>query len=48
MDAISDDITKGVRIRSKCDWYEHSKKSAEIFLNLGKQQGAQNNKKIYY
>ena len=31
-----------IRIRSKCDWYEHGKKSTKFFLNLEKQQGAQN------
>ena len=26
----------------KCDWYEHGQKSTIFFLNLEKQQGAQN------
>ena len=26
LDAIYDHITEGIRIRSKCDWYEHSEK----------------------
>ena len=42
LDAIYDHITKGIRIRSKCDWYEHRKKSTKFFLNLEKQRGAQN------
>ena len=41
LDAIHDHITEGVCIRSKCDWYEHSKKSTKFFLNLEKQRGAQ-------
>ena len=47
LDAIYDHITEGIRIRSKCDWYEHSEKSTKLFLNLEKQRGAQNNKKTY-
>ena len=39
--AIYDHITEGIRIRSKCDWYEHREKSAKSFLNLEKQRGAQ-------
>ena len=34
LDAIYDHITEGIRIRSKCNWYEHSEKSAKSFLNL--------------
>ena len=40
--AVYDNITEGIRIRSKCDWYEHSEKSAKFFLNLEKQRGPQN------
>ena len=46
LDEIDDKITKGIRIRSKCDWHEHSKKSTKFFLNLEKQQGPQNTKKL--
>ena len=42
LDAIYDHIAKGIRIRSKCEWYEHGEKSTNIFLNLEKQWGAQN------
>ena len=35
-------LQKGIRVRSKCEWYEHSEKSAKFFLNLEKQRGAQN------
>ena len=38
LDAIYDHITRGVRIRSKCEWYEHSEKSTKFFLNLEKQR----------
>ena len=27
LDAICDNITEGIRIRSKCDWNEHREKS---------------------
>ena len=42
LDPIYDHITEGIRIRSKCEWYEHSEKSTKFFLNLEKQKGAQN------
>ena len=42
---IYDHITEGIRIKSKCDWYEHSKKSTKFFLNLQKQWGAQDTTK---
>ena len=29
-------------MRSKCDWYEHGKKSAKFFLNFEKRQDNQN------
>ena len=38
-DSIYDHIADGIRIRSKCDWYEHGKKSTEFFLNLEKKVG---------
>ena len=31
LDSIYDHITEGIRIRSKCDWYEHGKKSTKFF-----------------
>ena len=40
--AIYDHILEDIHIRSKCEWYEHSKKSTKFFLNLEKQRGAQN------
>ena len=49
LEAIYDHISEGIRIRSKCDWYEYGKKSTKFFLNLEKQQGAQNKiKKTHY
>ena len=42
LDVIYDHITEGMLIRSKCNGYEHSKKSTKFFLNLEKQQGVQN------
>ena len=27
---------KGIKIRSKCNWYEHAEKSTKFFLNLEK------------
>ena len=42
LDSIYDHITESIRIRSKCDWYEHSEKSTKFFLNLEKQRRAQN------
>ena len=42
LDAFYDHILEGIHIRSKYEWYEHSKKSTKFFLNLEKQRGAQN------
>ena len=42
LDEIYDHIAEGIRIRSKCDWYEHGEKSPNFFLNLEKQRGSQN------
>ena len=36
LDEIYDDIATGIRIRSKCDWYEQGEKSTKYFLNLEK------------
>ena len=46
LDAIDDQVTESIRIRSKCNWHEHSKNSTKSFLNLEKQQGPQNTKKL--
>ena len=42
LDAIYDYIAEGIRIRSKCNWYEHSEKSTIFLKNLEKQRSAQN------
>ena len=40
LDVIYDHITEGMRIRSKCNWYEHGEKSKHFFSNLEKQRGS--------
>ena len=42
LELIYDHIAEGVRLRSKCDWYEQGEKSTKLFLNLEKQRGNQN------
>ena len=42
LDAINKTITGVIRIRSRCDWHKHSKKSTKLFLNLEKLKGDQN------
>ena len=42
LESIYDHIAEGIRIRSKCDWYEHGEKSTKFFLNLEKKRGNQN------
>ena len=42
LDEIYDHITEDIRIRSKCDWYEHDEKSTNFFKNLEKQQSVKN------
>ena len=42
LDVIYDHITEGMRIRSKCNWYEHGENSKHLFFNLEKQRGSQN------
>ena len=36
LDKINDQKINGMRIRSKCNWYEYSEKSSKNFLNLKK------------
>ena len=31
----------GIKIRSKCEWYEHGEKSSRFFLNLEKSRAIQ-------
>ena len=42
LDSIYDHIAEGIRIRSKCDWYEHGEKFTKFFLNLEKKRSNQN------
>ena len=42
MDSIYDHISESIRIRSKCDWYEHGEKSTKFYLNLEKKRRYQN------
>ena len=42
LELIYNHIAEGVRLRSKCDWYEQGKKSTKFFLNLEKQRRNQN------
>ena len=41
LELIYDHVAEGVRLRSKCDWYEQGEKSTKFFLNLEKQQDNQ-------
>ena len=41
LELIYDHVAEGVRLRSKCDWYEQGEKSAKFFLNLEKQRDNQ-------
>ena len=36
LDTIYDHIVEGIRIRSKCNWYEHSKNQRFSFSNFQK------------
>ena len=42
LDKIYQEKANGVRIRSKCNWYEHGEKSSKFFLNLEKFCAVQN------
>ena len=42
LDKIYQEKTNGIRIRSKCNWYEHGEKSSIFFLNLEKSRAVQN------
>ena len=39
---IYDEISNGLKIRSKCNWYEFGEKSNKFFLTLEKCQATQN------
>ena len=36
LELIYERIAEGVKIRSKCHWYEEGEKSTKVFLNLKK------------
>ena len=38
---IYEEKAKGIKVRSRCDWYEHSEKSTKFFLNLEKYHATQ-------
>ena len=40
LEAIYDHIADGIRIRRKCEWYEHGEKSTKFFLNLEKSEAS--------
>ena len=42
MKKIYQEKTTGIRIRSKCNWYEQREKSSKFFLNLEKSCPVQN------
>ena len=42
LETIYDHIADGIKISSKCEWYEHDEKSIKFFLNLEKKRGVQN------
>ena len=42
LDNIYQEKANGIRIRSKCDWYEHEEKSSKFFLNLEISRAVQN------
>ena len=41
LDKIYEQKINGIRIRSKCDWYEYGEKSSKFFLNLEKTRSTQ-------
>ena len=41
LNAIYKKIAKGIKIRSKWNWYEHGEKSTKFFLNLKKHHAIQ-------
>ena len=41
LEEIYDNIAEGIRIRSRCQWYEEGEKSSKFFLSLKKFNGMQ-------
>ena len=42
LDEIYEQKINGIRIRSKCYWYEYGEKFSKLFINLEKSRAAQN------
>ena len=42
LEQIYQEKANGIKIRSKCDWYEFGEKSSKFFLNLEKEHALQN------
>ena len=42
LETIYNYIADGLKIRSKCEWYEHGEKTTKFFFNLEKMRGVQN------
>ena len=42
LEQISQEKANGIKIKSKCTWYEFGGKSSKFFLNLPKQHAYQN------
>ena len=42
LNTIYDEIGTGIKIRSRCNWYEFGEKSNKFFLNLEKHRASQN------
>ena len=47
LDKIYDKKVEGLRIRSKCDWYEKGEKCNKFFLTLEKRHAIQNQIKTF-
>ena len=41
LEEIYNDIAEGIKVRSKCQWYEEGEKSTKLFLNLEKTKATQ-------
>ena len=46
LEEIYENIAEGIKVRSRCQWYEDGEKSTKFFLNLEKSRAEKNNKKI--
>ena len=42
LNVIYDEIANGIKIRSRCNWYELGEKSNKFFLNLEKYRATHN------